>query len=241
MWFEPSDILFECMVHTWLFLLECFIYTHRQMHHYTLTMSWLYSENKLQLWFWNEMGGPTLQVHKFQEAQKPFNIYLQPYCRGFFAMLLQLKENTGTANSPNLCTCSFTNVSLREIVCQRSEDLVEQVKSQLLVWLASVYGKTLCLQKDWNNLSNVVFLKELLPVPHLQFLFGKTPFMSRKEVTHLLWFLLNHIAICTSWELPPSAVIQALQFLLSRCGRAVTCVANISIFKVAIIDIKRIP
>ena len=79
------------------------------------------------------MGGPTLQVHKFQEAQKPFNIYLQPYCRGFFAMLLQLKEDTGTADSSNLCTCSFTNVSLREIVCQRSEDLVEQVKSQLLV------------------------------------------------------------------------------------------------------------
>ena len=233
MWFQPSDILFECMVHTWLFLLECFIYTHRQMHHYTLTMSWLYSENKLQLWFWNEMGGPTLQVHKFQEAQKPFNIYLQPYCRGFFAMLLQLKENTGTANSPNLCTCSFTNVSLREIVCQRSEDLVEQVKSQLLVWLESVYGKTLCQQKDWNNLSNVVFLKELLPVPLTIYVVQRSH--------PLTMVLLNHIAICTSWELPPSAVIQALQFLLSRCGRAVTCVANISIFKVAIIDIKRIP
>ena len=98
------------------------------------------------------------------EAQKPFNIYLQPYCRGFFAMLLQLKEDTGTADSSNLCTCSFTNVSLREIVCQRSEDLVEQVKSHLLVWLESVYGQTLCRQKDWNNLSNVVFLKELLPI-----------------------------------------------------------------------------
>ena len=38
-----------------LIKLSCACHTHRHMHHNTLPMSWLYSENKLQLWFWNEM------------------------------------------------------------------------------------------------------------------------------------------------------------------------------------------
>ena len=42
----------------------------RHMHHYTLPMSWLYSENKLQLWFWNEMCGRTIQVRNFQQTPK---------------------------------------------------------------------------------------------------------------------------------------------------------------------------
>ena len=40
---------------------------------------------QLQLWFWNEMCGQTIQVRKFQQAQKPIKFYLQ--WRGFFTML----------------------------------------------------------------------------------------------------------------------------------------------------------
>ena len=69
------------------FQLSCACHTHRHMHHYTLPMSWWYSENKLQLWFWNEMCGQTIQVCNFQQAQKPINFHLQPYWRGFFTML----------------------------------------------------------------------------------------------------------------------------------------------------------
>jgi len=59
--------------------------------------------NKLQLWFWNEMCGQTIQVRNFQKAQKPIKFYLKPYWRGFFTMLWWLKGETGTADIRIFC------------------------------------------------------------------------------------------------------------------------------------------
>ena len=49
--------------------------------------------NKLQLWFWNEMCGQTIQVRNFQKAQKPIKFYLKPYWRGFYLALVAKGRN----------------------------------------------------------------------------------------------------------------------------------------------------
>ena len=109
----------------------------RHMHHYTLPMSWLYSENKLQLWFWNEMWDKLFKCAIFSKPRNQSNFICNRIGEAFLPCFWWLKGGTGTADNrifciesrlmlnkiikfpfkcSDLCIRRFTNVSSGEIL-----------------------------------------------------------------------------------------------------------------------------
>ena len=76
---------------------------HRHMHHYTLPMSWLYSENKLQLWFWNEMWDKLFKCAIFSKPRNQSNFICNRIGEAFLPCFGWLKGETGTVDKRIFC------------------------------------------------------------------------------------------------------------------------------------------